>query len=56
MEMTNKRAKKFTAVRIGLVYSAELLKSMGRRPPIKNTPFKVEPSNANKKVKNNAGS
>jgi len=56
MEITNKRSIKFYVVRKGLVYSAELLKSMGRRPPIKNTPFKVEPSNANKKVKNNAGS
>ena len=38
--MTNERSKKFTVARKGLVYSAEMLKSMGRRPPIKNTSSK----------------
>ena len=40
--MTNKRSKKFTTPRKGLVYSAEMLKSMGRRSQRKNIPFKSE--------------
>ena len=50
MEMTNKRSKKFYVVRKGLVYSAELLKSMGRRPPIIKIPFNIEKSDMNKKA------
>ncbi|HIO84108.1 MAG TPA: hypothetical protein EYG61_08850 [Deltaproteobacteria bacterium] len=51
MEITNKRSKKFYVVRIkGLVYSAELLKSMGRRPPIIKIPFNIEKSDTNKKA------
>ena len=43
-DMTNERSKKFTVLRKGLVYSAEMLKNMGRRPPIKNTPYNSESS------------
>ena len=50
MEITNKRSKKFYVVRKGLVYSAELLKSMGRRPPIIKIPFNIEKSDMNKKA------
>ena len=50
MEITNKRSKKFYVVRKGLVYSAELLKSMGRRPPIIKIPFNIEKSDTNKKA------
>ena len=38
--MTNERSKKFTVARKGLVYSAEMLKNMGRRPPTKNSSSK----------------
>jgi len=42
--LSNERSKKFTVLRKGLVYSAEMLKSMGRRPPIKYAPFNSESS------------
>jgi len=42
--LSNERSKKYTVLRKGLVYSAEMLKSMGRRPPIKYAPFNSESS------------
>ena len=50
MEITNKRSKKLYVVRKGLVYTAELLKSMSRRPPIIKIPFNIEKSDMNKKA------
>ena len=52
--MSNIRSKKYTVPRKGLVYSAEMLKSMGRRPPIKNIPFKSESSALEKKDESNS--
>ena len=52
--MSNIRSKKYTVPRKGLVYSAEMLKSMGRRPPIKNIPFKSESSALEKKEETNS--
>ena len=42
--LSNERSKKYTVLRKGLVYSAEMLKNMGRRPPIKYAPFNSESS------------
>ncbi len=52
--MSNIRSIKYTVPRKGLVYSAEMLKSMGRRPPVKNIPFKSESSALEKKEESNS--
>ncbi|MEE2600659.1 MAG: hypothetical protein VYD83_09505, partial [SAR324 cluster bacterium] len=46
--IVNKRSEKFPVATKDLVFSAEMIKNMGRVPPRKNIPFKSERSSVEK--------